>query len=217
MHAIPTMYRNRVYRSRLEARWAAMFDSLGWRYEYEPFDLAGWIPDFILLGERNVLVEVKPIMCLEGPAWIPAEVFSVAEKVESATRETDDPILVLGGTVLGLDGLSDDAYLALASGYMFGWVGPRLCERQECERPDMLGRDRPWQRVEIFERKGQFDLVQTHAILDRGGHESLLKGWVSDWPRGPNFRDFGSAPMHLGAMWAEAGNATQWKAPARPA
>ena len=57
--AIPTLYRGRMYRSRLEARWAAFFDRLGWTYEYEPFDLGKWSPDF-LLTDLDVLVEVKP-------------------------------------------------------------------------------------------------------------------------------------------------------------
>lgn len=56
---IPTTYKKIRYRSRLEARWAAFFDSCGWRYVYEPYDLPGWIPDF-QLGEAGLLVEVKP-------------------------------------------------------------------------------------------------------------------------------------------------------------
>ena len=59
--AIPTLYRGRMYRSRLEARWAAFFDRLGWSYEYEPFDLGPWSPDFLLTSPMEVLVEVKPI------------------------------------------------------------------------------------------------------------------------------------------------------------
>ena len=58
---IPTMYSGVQFRSRLEARWAAFFDGCGWAWEYEPFDLDGWIPDFILLGsKKQVLVECKP-------------------------------------------------------------------------------------------------------------------------------------------------------------
>jgi hypothetical protein len=58
--AIPTRYRGTMYRSRLEARWAAFFDRLGWAHQYEPFDLGSWSPDF-LLTDLDVLVEVKPI------------------------------------------------------------------------------------------------------------------------------------------------------------
>ena len=46
--AIPTTYKGIRFRSRLEARWAAMFDICGWRWEYEPLDLPGWIPDFLI-------------------------------------------------------------------------------------------------------------------------------------------------------------------------
>ena len=58
---IPTEYKGIRFRSRLEATWARIFDTLGWDWEYEPFDLAGWIPDFVFPGPRDVLVEVKPV------------------------------------------------------------------------------------------------------------------------------------------------------------
>lgn len=62
MKAIPTQYGGVNFRSRLEARWAAFFDLLGWRWLYEATDLEGWIPDFTLLGTHSTtLVEVKPI------------------------------------------------------------------------------------------------------------------------------------------------------------
>ena len=39
----------------------SLLDLVGWRDEYEPFDLPGWIPDFILYGkEQEILVEAKP-------------------------------------------------------------------------------------------------------------------------------------------------------------
>ena len=58
--AKPTVYQGIQFRSRLEARWAAFFDRLGWPYEYEPFECGGWIPDFLLKLHTPVLVEVKP-------------------------------------------------------------------------------------------------------------------------------------------------------------
>lgn len=62
--AIPTFYKGVRFRSRLEARWAAFFDIAGWPWEYEPVDLDGWIPDFILTGRKGnkILVEIKPII-----------------------------------------------------------------------------------------------------------------------------------------------------------
>jgi hypothetical protein len=44
--AHPTLYAGTMFRSRLEARWAAFFDLKKWKWEYEPIDLDGWTPDF---------------------------------------------------------------------------------------------------------------------------------------------------------------------------
>jgi hypothetical protein len=61
--SIPTQYKGVNFRSRLEAKWAVVFDQFGWEWVYEPFDLNGWTPDFMLKGvPRNILVEVKPIV-----------------------------------------------------------------------------------------------------------------------------------------------------------
>lgn len=60
--AIPTEYRGHRFRSRLEARWACFFDNCGWPWEYEPIDLDGYIPDFVLTFNDAVLVEVKPVL-----------------------------------------------------------------------------------------------------------------------------------------------------------
>jgi len=67
--AHPTEYADVVFRSRLEARWAAFFDLAGWEWEYEPIDFPGWTPDFRVkfscghsecYGYHALLVEVKP-------------------------------------------------------------------------------------------------------------------------------------------------------------
>lgn len=60
--AIPTTYSGVRFRSRLEARWAAFFDLCEWPWEYEPLDLDGYIPDFVLRFKRPILVEVKPLL-----------------------------------------------------------------------------------------------------------------------------------------------------------
>jgi hypothetical protein len=58
---IPTTYKGIRFRSRAEACWAAFFDNLGWTWSYEPIDLAGYIPDFLVQGHdgKQVLFEVK--------------------------------------------------------------------------------------------------------------------------------------------------------------
>jgi hypothetical protein len=58
--AIPTTYNGVNFRSRLEARWAAFFDLCGWKWQYEPCEFKGWIPDFAIRGYKKLYVEVKP-------------------------------------------------------------------------------------------------------------------------------------------------------------
>ncbi len=77
-----TRYSGVLFRSRLEARWAAYFDLLSWHWEYEPIDLDGWTPDFLLdipcshsecvdypagpvSGAHRLLIEVKPYFKIE--------------------------------------------------------------------------------------------------------------------------------------------------------
>lgn len=104
MKAIETNYRGYMFRSRLEARWAAMFDLLNWRWEYEPTDFNGWIPDFAIYGKDVVYVEVKPVF--EFPS-------DVAKKLEESG--CDKEMLIVGQTI----DMADELH--------FGW----LCEHAD--------------------------------------------------------------------------------------
>lgn len=88
--AIATIYRGIEYRSRLEARWAAFFDHLGWNFTYEPFDGDGYIPDFVIHGDHPLLIEVKP-------ATTQAEYEAPISKVTAGVREHwHHDILIVG-------------------------------------------------------------------------------------------------------------------------
>lgn len=60
--AIQTHYAGRVFRSRLEARWAVFFDALNveWKYEDQGYEVAGkrYLPDFFI-PSINAWCEVK--------------------------------------------------------------------------------------------------------------------------------------------------------------
>jgi hypothetical protein len=62
--AKPTEYAGVLFRSKLEATWARFFDVIGIKWEYEPTQLPGWIPDFLIDGWW--LAEVKPIPVMWG-------------------------------------------------------------------------------------------------------------------------------------------------------
>lgn len=76
MTPIQTSYRGYLFRSRLEARWAVFFDSLGIRWNYEPegYHLSSgdmYLPDFHLpnfCGMDGIFVEVKPELGIDRKA-----------------------------------------------------------------------------------------------------------------------------------------------------
>jgi hypothetical protein len=68
--AIETRYKGFRFRSRLEARWAVFFDTLGlpFRYEVEGYVLGDgrrYLPDFWLGNDDKFIVEIKP----SKPHW----------------------------------------------------------------------------------------------------------------------------------------------------
>ena len=89
--AINTKYKGYNFRSRLEARWAVYFDSLGikWEYEKEGYhfeDGTRYLPDF-WLPEVNMWAEVK------GQELTEKEM----DKVEKLVWNTHHPCLLLVG------------------------------------------------------------------------------------------------------------------------
>ena len=59
-NAIPCQYKGINFRSLLEARWAYFFDKLGWIWQYEPFEMDGYIPDFMITDRLSFFVDIKP-------------------------------------------------------------------------------------------------------------------------------------------------------------
>lgn len=122
IQGIPTYYDSIRFRSRLEAKWAMLFNDFGWEWEYEPIDLNGWIPDFILTGQKGteILVEVKPYARLE-------KFEEVIKKIERATRSTNfknTEVLLLGRKLLEAESWSHQDKKPLA----IGWLGEVFTE-----------------------------------------------------------------------------------------
>lgn len=93
--AIPTLYNGVLYRSRLEARWAVLWDTLGVAFEYEhegyetPFgrylpDM--WLADVYLRDRetKGVLLEIKPEGWDEKLTVSYRETFALGNGMESA-------------------------------------------------------------------------------------------------------------------------------------
>jgi hypothetical protein len=43
-----TTYNGLIFRTQLEARWAAFFDLAGWEWRYNPAPVGNWAPDFLV-------------------------------------------------------------------------------------------------------------------------------------------------------------------------
>lgn len=78
------------FRSRNEATWAYFFDLLGWQWEYEPFDLKGYIPDFILKFKEPLLVETKGTVYMK-------DLFDYADKIKYSGW--DKEYVIVGSTI----------------------------------------------------------------------------------------------------------------------
>lgn len=105
--AHPTEYDGVKFRSRLEARWAAFFDLVGWEWEYEPIDLNGWSPDFRVIipcthsecsGKHVLLAEVKPYFNLEDFTGHPCLDYPYGHKFD---RDDDKNIPADASAALG--------------------------------------------------------------------------------------------------------------------
>lgn len=97
--SIPTTYKGIDFRSRLEARWAVLFDLFKWEWEYEPIDLNGWTPDFKIKGNEDILVEVKPYGVFTSYPEFDERWIEQMEKIAKA--DPDLSILLLSNSPIG--------------------------------------------------------------------------------------------------------------------
>jgi hypothetical protein len=190
MSSIPTTYNGIRFRSRLEAKWACMFDQLGWRWHYEPLDLNGWIPDFLLESEKNhVLVEVKPTTDFDD---------ATIRKIEAAFGYVDS-----GDESLPY--ITDEYHILLCG---LGVFKPN----DEYGDPNSIGwlLDNGW-------GCGWNDAVIIYPRHNKGkwGLTSGITGCWADVLRddyGKHLCDYASFE-DIQRFWATACNVTQWRAP----
>jgi hypothetical protein len=188
--AIPTRYGGTQFRSRLEARWAAFFDLLGWSWEYEPIDLDGYIPDFIVEYTHKLdgkpyhvrrLVEVKPALALD-------EFMDAIAKIENS----------------GWEGIATV-------------VGAKLFSRHDCaEYIFQLERDVHATCPDFWQRY-RSDITDVAAGLSSYITKdnvvfSRTAGVLGEVMQRMTWRPLAIAESRVSA-WREAGNRVQWRAP----
>jgi hypothetical protein len=188
--AIPTTYRGARFRSRLEARWAAMFDSLGWGWAYEPVDLPGYLPDFRVRGE---LAECRP---RESDGWAERACSQLADQCRS-------------GLVLSSEH---------ARPYADGRSSPGVwCEWLSCEGPGSY-ESRPVWWVACGACGGtslasEVASDDARGCLDVWAHEAMLEGASRCvFCRSLDVRDLVDGAPGVEYLWRRAGAEVQWRA-----
>jgi hypothetical protein len=100
IRAIETLYRGCRFRSRLEARWATFFQTLGIRWCYEPegfvLSTGDWyLPDFLIhLKNQSLWVEIKPTGM---PAPLFAQFMADIKQPGTVLHEIPDPASIYEG------------------------------------------------------------------------------------------------------------------------
>lgn len=184
--AFPTLYRGRQYRSRLEARWAAFFDLLGIKHEYEPYDLGVWSPDF-LLSDIATLVEVKPIREIDDDTW---------RKMTKACQNKK----LLEGEEAPLHGVILTMVAPICKGPLIqiGWLSMGY--------NDMVPIDAYLAWLPKYDVP---EFTATIVSIDAGGWYSLC-GDADDWTTSRYHRPNHYAE-HATRLWAQASNIVQWQ------
>lgn len=189
---IPTTFQHQNFRSRLEARWAAFFDLIGWSWIYEPYDLNGYIPDFLVMGKAPFLVEVKPAATFEELVLVGSDLNrrGVYEELspDPETGDSGKDLLIVGATPI-IEPFSD------------GWVYPVLgLSMMSSVRDDQA----IWWSTNPFvwmEDGGNFGLRPTGGDRRDVGNFRFIspKGWGYD-----------EDSLLVESHWREAGNQVQW-------
>lgn len=181
---IATRYGGIQYRSRLEAKWAAFFDSIGWWHTYEPFDADGYIPDFMIQGDAPLLVEIKPAVTHRDFTDMSSYLWG------RINGYWNHDVLILGLTPLPALG-SQDNWNSSA-----GLLGEHIQMDDSSDWDVGVAR---WFRCD------KCDLVGVH-------HDNLsFKGRPCGHYDGS--KHLGAVRIEtLRTAWNEAGNAVQWKA-----
>ena len=190
--AIQTHYNGVAFRSRLEAKWAAMFDLLGWQWAYEPTDFNGWLPDFAIWGKTLVYVEVKPVV--EFPQ-------DVADRIDASGCLEEVLIVGIRGPQPNSNFLKENP--------AFGWLRETDAISQD-EGSEDLVYQRHWDKAVLgrWEDMESEDAYRKIGFCSEyGSYRDRITGNYDGGCYG--YGDMQNSEAEL--LWREAGNRVQWK------
>jgi len=131
---IATQYKGILFRSQLQAHYAAFFDEMGWPWAYRPVEPGLYSPGlFLMLPAGIVLVEVKPETRL---------VDLRQHALHAVDAGWDGEVLAVGARIF------DDGIIGLSAepdgpGHIIGAARPFRC--LNCGEASFLNEDHGWQ------------------------------------------------------------------------
>lgn len=208
--AIPTLYKGVQMRSRLEAKFAVLFDHLKWEWGYEELDFQGRIPDFTMRFAHPTIIECKPASTIEevdahrrslivaAADWLCADVERELRELEESPVDDLARIDVLINCTMTVRDLHRHM---CAPGRRALVAGSQLFieQRRDCAHGDSVTLD------------GE------HVFVHGGDHTGLMNSAeyclvCGDERARDNHRLIPSSTV-LG-WWRTAGNHVQWRPPA---
>lgn len=180
---IETYYSDVKFRSRLEASWAAFFDLMGWDWEYEPFELKGWFPDFLIShkkhGDGELLVEVKPFDFKNEKYYT-----DCARKI---THNYHDEFLLVGANPMAANTVEEF--------WKNSGIGLLICrDTEDPSRGDFID-------VAVLNYNGHYDII--------GGWGSWKTRFSGEYDGDSLVKPISERTIEH--YWKTARNSTQWK------
>ena len=215
-NAIPCQYKGINFRSLLEARWAYFFDKLGWTWQYEPFEMDGYIPDFLVtlpLDIWSVVVDVKPFFTLDyqknviEKSKLYGEQYTLLFASTPSIKTYNTPIDEEDDRKIGIKYYNIGKYSYLNEIPILDAYVDNINEDRIFLVNGVLFDEVDLKK--IHEPPFQY---YTHLITD-GKFTNCL--WKLDDRICVNYSDYNAMISQLESYWAEAQNATQYK-PKKP-
>lgn len=212
IRAIPTRVLNCTFRSRLEAKYALLFEALEWGWEYEVLDLESGIdriPDFLMRFAHPTIIECKPaVTAAEISAyrvdlvracadWLLTDVdrelreLDAAPDAEGDLARVDDLIATADSVRAGLTPYGFPGRRAIVAGSQL------LFDRV----PDRITIDGVHAFADGGDHVGLVDCLGHCVVCGRGGVASPV-----DHPLLPSANVLG--------LWRAASTKVQWRPPA---
>jgi hypothetical protein len=168
-YGIPTLYRGITFRSRVEACFACFFDNASWQWEYEPADLAGYIPDFVLRFYRPLLIEVKADYSLDLLAQHCGKIERSGWEHEALITLGAPDAQQGGAPIIGLLGERND----MPREFAWQWSPARMFTCLSCGSLSVLAEDGDWR-------------CRVCGAGDGNSHVGTVDGELKEWALAKN-------------------------------